>query len=364
MEGLVELVSFLAGRARGTGKAMERLRAAFEAAVKKHRAHDLEGAITGYRAILREAPHLGFVTDNLCQALLALGEYEEGFSLYDVRFSRTRNAVSRPTLPFPEWKGEPLSGRSIILFPEQGFGDQIMFARFARTLQNLGARVTLVAAGPLVRTFKQLEVDVLPVGVPFERHDFWCMIGSVPGRLRLSLGDLSGAPYLKGGPGGQGIGVAWRGRPTHHNDVNRSLSAQLANRLLCLPNALDLDPEQTGASDFEDTAEIIRSLRLVISVDTSVAHLSGAMGANTLCLLPRVGTDWRWKVEGSRTPWYDSLELVRQDPQGWETTLDQVVERSLALGQPDQHEHDRSVAPNTGSPGSTAAAASWGRGRS
>jgi len=291
--------------------------------VARHRALDLEAAIAGYRAILRVAPQLDFVVDNLCQALLGAGEYKEGFGLYDVRFRRRRNSVYRPDLPFPEWRGEPLAGRSIIVFPEQGFGDQIMFARFVRPLQEAGAEVTLAAAPELVRTFAPLGVKVIAYTEPFGRHDFWCLIGSLPGRLGVTR--LAGTPYLKGGGGESGIGVAWRGRPTHANDANRSLPVELAERLLALPGAVNLDVGETGARDFEETAERIRSLACVVSVDTAIAHLAGAMGVPTLCLLPRIGIDWRWGAESESTPWYDSMTLARAGDDGWEPLLRDVV---------------------------------------
>lgn len=306
---------------------MEVLRSAFEAAVARHRANDLPAAIAGYRDILRQAPDLAFVTDNLCQALLAAGDYAEGFALYDVRFSRRHNAVRRPNLPFREWQGEPLAGRSLVILPEQGFGDQIMFARFTAQLREESARVTLVAPRELLRTFSALEIDVVSSDIPFARHDLWCMIGSLPARLRLTRAELTGAPYLRGGSGGEGIGIAWRGRPTHHNDAQRSLPEALAARLLGLPGAIDLDPMATGARDFEDTANIIRSLRLVISVDTAIAHLAGAMGTPTYCLLPATGVDWRWGVSGSTTAWYRTMTLLRAGPSGWPPLIEALAAR-------------------------------------
>lgn len=308
---------------------MEHLKALFEEAVALHRAHNFKAAIAQYRSILLEAPGLTFVTDNLCQALLASGEYAEGFKLYDVRFSRANNAVRRPTLPFPEWRGEPVRGRSIVLIPEQGFGDQIMFSRFAGDLQKRGAQITLIAAPELVRTFAPLGVRVISVGAPFERHDFWCMMGSLPDRLGVTLGTLNGEPYLKTGRGKSGVGVAWRGRPTHHNDMRRSLPSDLAAQLLSLPGAVDLDPAKTGARDFEDTARLIRSLKLVVSVDTSVAHLAGAMGARTLCLIPNRGTDWRWMANRVDTPWYRTVELIREPRSGWMEAVETARAKAL-----------------------------------
>ena len=319
---------------------MEVLKAKFAEAVALHRANDLEAAVSGYLSVLREAPDLNFVKDNLCQAFLAMGDYRRGFALYDVRFYRSRNAVRRPLLPFPEWKGESLVGRSIVIFPEQGFGDQIMMARFIGTLN--AAEVTLVAPPPLVRLFASLEVTVRSIDEPVPRHDYWCMLGSLPGRQGITIQTLPADPYLPGGAG-SGVGIAWRGRSSHHNDANRSLSRRLADQLLALPEAISLDPDDTGARDFQDTAEIISRLGLVISVDTAVAHLAGAMGSKVWTMVPAIGTDWRWMRDRTDSPWYPSMRLFRQrEADDWEGVVSEIS--SLAL----RHAH-KNHQQNTGS---------------
>jgi ADP-heptose:LPS heptosyltransferase len=116
-----------------------------------------------------------------------------------------------------------------------------------------------------------------------------------------------------------------RGNPGHANDAHRSLPDDFGRELLALPGAVDLDPSSTGARDFQDTAEIVAGLDLVISVDTSVAHLAGAMGKPVWILLPAVSVDWRWMSARADTPWYPSARLFRAtEAGGWRAVMDEV----------------------------------------
>ncbi|MBS0331803.1 MAG: hypothetical protein JSS35_03470, partial [Proteobacteria bacterium] len=146
----------------------------------------------------------------------------------------------------------------------------------------------------------------------------------------LSLEQIPKAPYLRppaGAPAeGGGVGVLTRGRPEHPNDANRSLGPEAAARLLALPGARSLHPDDTGAADFADTAALIAPLDLVISVDTAVAHLAAAMGKPTWILLPAFMNDWRWMEARSDSPWYPTARLFRQPAMdsGWSPVLDDV----------------------------------------
>lgn len=191
----------------------DRLRQVFEEGLALHRADDFHGAVQRYLQVLAERPNLWFVADNLCQALLAAGDHKAGFALYDNRFHRPRSAVPRPTLSFPEWRGEPLAGRSILVWPEQGFGDQIMFVRFARFLAEAGAEVSLGAYPLLARLFAELTENVVPAGDPsaVPAHDFWISAGSIPGRLGLGSDHIWSGPYLRTRADGAGIGICVAG---------------------------------------------------------------------------------------------------------------------------------------------------------
>jgi tetratricopeptide (TPR) repeat protein len=258
---------------------------------------------------------------NLGHVYLALGRDAEGWPLYDQRTDRLNAQTQR--LSFPEWSGQPLEGKRLFVWSEQGFGDQILAARF---IAHLGAaEVTLVCPQELVRLFKQLPATVVARDgmVAAAGHDYWILPMSLP---RWAARQPP-TPYLTAPARGRGgIGVVWSGNALP--DPNRSLPPELGARLLALPSARSLHPEHTGARDFQDTAEIISGLDLVISIDTSVAHLAGALGKRTLVLLQHQSTDWRWR---DRFPWYSSVSVIRQPKPGdWAGALD-LAEQSLGL---------------------------------
>jgi len=251
--------------------------------------------------------------------LLSRGAYDEGWKLYEARSSIPETGIAKPTLSFAEWRGEPV--KSLLLWPEQGLGDQIMFARYVPKLLAKGLAVTLLCKPPLARLLGSLGARVIVAegAVHIPRHDAWCLIGSLP----HLIGMTASAPYLQGEVGGSGVGVMTRGNPAHVNDRNRSLPPDFADELLSYGRSLD--PAASGARDFEDTRKIISQLKAVVSVDTAVAHLAGAMGKPTWLLLPH-DADWRWGLRESRSVWYPKMTLVRQTTPGdWRSVFDQVA---------------------------------------
>lgn len=272
--------------------------------------------------------------------LLAAGNYALGLSLMEAnRYGRGRSPIVKPTLSFPEWDGAPVG--SLLVVPDQGLGDQIQYARFIPELLRRAERVTLLANRAVAPLFHQLGCQVMIADgtVQIPRHDAWVMSGSLSLRLGVRLETLSGAPYLRA-PNGLAkfppdlrYGVVWRGSPTHSNDRNRSMSAADAAPLLAVPGAFCLHPEDTKARDMADTAAIIDKLEAVVTVDTSVAHLAGAMGKRTLVMLPAVHTDWRWLKGRADSPWYGSLRLYRQTQAGeWSTVVKAVLADLLQGG--------------------------------
>jgi hypothetical protein len=162
-------------------------------------------------------------------------------------------------------------------------------------------------------------------GERLKRADYWVLLGSLPRLLGVTAETLAGAPYLTVEPSGAGgVGVKARGSPSHRSDRYRSLPDDAAAQLEMLGQSLD--PAATGATDFLETARIIAGLDLVITVDTSIAHLAGALGKPVWILLASAHTDWRWLRGRSDSPWYASARLYRQDrPRAWDPVLRQVA---------------------------------------
>jgi tetratricopeptide (TPR) repeat protein len=293
-----------------------------------------QAAEAEYREALELAPGSGPTARALAQFLLADGRYQEGFALWERRHDLAERA--KPSLPFPEWRGEPVAGKKLLIWPEQGFGDQIMFARFAPALRDSGADVTLLCWPGLTRLFDDsLGVRVLPASgaVEFPDPDFWVMTMTLAGRMGASPQTLPAPPYLRATgswpalPAGLKVGLATVAGAHLPGASSRSLPDDQALRLKALPaQIIDLSPASTGARDFADTAAIVEQLDLVISVDTSMAHLAGGMGKPCWVLVP-TPSDWRWMHSREDSPWYPTARVYRQPTPGdWASMVDRVIE--------------------------------------
>lgn len=292
-----------------------------------------------FRTALALRPDFATARLALADLFLSVGRYQEGWPLLESRIALRPDVVPPGPTGFPEWRGEPLAGKSILVWYEQGFGDQIQMCRFATELKTRGAsRVTLCCRPPLAALLAGVEgVDaVAPVAqgaiVSVERHDYWSRYFSLPGPLGVTLEALPAKPYLRAPEdrreqwrGFEGVGLCWRSSATGFNAGNKNLTPDDAKRLLDF-GMTSLHPEDTGAKDFADTAAIMERLDLVVTIDTSVAHLAGAMGVPCWTMLPYVRTDWRWLRQRSDSPWYPSMKLYRQSkPRDWTSVLDAVT---------------------------------------
>ena len=326
----------------------------------------MDEAAASFRRALQIQPDLPEAHLNLGVLMLGRGRFEEGWEHYEHRHSPLlKNAViAQEKLPCREWKGEPLEGKSFLIWPEQGFGDTIQFARYARQVKALGARhITLVCHQPLkslLETMKDVDVvisDLREVGT----YDYGSYVLSLPLRFGANASNIPGElPYLFADPAralqwkprlpvaGRRVGLVWKGAKGHRNDEARSLPslASLAplwatpdtafvslqkgqgeDEALAPPEGQPITALGRELQDFADTAAIISQLDLVICVDTSIAHLAGAMGKHTWVLLPQTGTDWRWLTNRNDSPWYPGvMRLVRQSTAGdWNAVVEAVA---------------------------------------
>jgi len=319
-----------------------------------------EEAIETYHLALGLDPGLVEAHWNLSLCNLLLGRFEAGWAGYEWRWQlKARDMQPRPwTMPL--WLGQvPLEGHSILLHCEQGYGDSIQFARLAMKVAEWGAQVILEVQAPLVPLFKGLPglTGVFARGESLPETDFHCPLMSLP----LALGapfepEVGAQPYLQPDParlktwagrlgqaGRPRVGLVTSGSPTHAADQDRSLPlAQIAE---FLPKGIDYHSLQQVLSpadqvvldsredisfwgmdlkDFADTLALTAHMDLVISVDTSVAHLAGGAGKPTWILLP-FAPDWRWGLTETRTSWYPSATLFRQSQQrDWSKVLVEV----------------------------------------
>jgi len=284
------------------------------------------GQLDEAESLLREAcklaPRFAPAFHSLALLLLSEGRYSEGWPPYETRRLIPNNV---PKLKFksPEWKGQDVSGKHVLVVCEQGLGDEIMFSRFVPKLRELGATVTQVCKPPVAPLFPG-AMSGFSDQYRSKPADFWVYVGSLPFRLGITLDNLSPPAQIPVSTSlGGGIGIVAAGSSRHGHDHLRSLSGDDAATLHSFGR--DLTPEATGAKDLLETAGIIANLDLVITVDTAVAHLAGSMGKPTWVLLQRHFTDWRWLRRRIDSPWYPSIRLYRQMQADWGHCLRQFA---------------------------------------
>ena len=294
------------------------------------------------RHALSITPNSPMIIHALAHVLLAQGRYKEGWPLYEIRALMPELNTGFPRdFPFPRWRGEPLTGNRLAIFPEQGLGDQIQFARFLPRLIEQAAEVTLLALPPLERLFRHnfpgAEIILANGATEFPDPDFWITLHDLPGVLGVELATIPADPYLTSPgpepslPSGFKIGLKTKGNPKHVNDMLRSLPQECAQRLQReLPGTvISLEPDQSGAKDMAETAAIIDQLDLVVSVDTSVAHLAGALGKPCLLLIGGFSPDWRWMFDRDDSPWYPRHKLFRGEIEGgWSGAVARLIDEA------------------------------------
>lgn len=275
----------------------------------------------------------------LSQVLMARGKFREALyhrhALHKLPGMPPRHGFAKP-----EWRGEDLRGKHLVVLPDQGLGDQLMTARFFPRLQALGAEVTLICQPPVARLLKHnLSIRVLAAegSVSVPRSHYWTTNMDLIGHLAATPADIPVGTYLAASKirslgDGFKVGLATQGNPKHPNDAYRSLGKADAARLTAIIGApVPLDQAALKTVDMAETAEVVAGLDLVVTVDTSIAHLAGAMGKPVWILVPGVHTDWRWGAAGTPgSAWYPSARLFWSDAKGrWDPGLD-ALEAALA----------------------------------
>ncbi|MFZ2267921.1 MAG: tetratricopeptide repeat protein [Azonexus sp.] len=294
-------------------------------------------------------------------AHLSAGHYRAGFADYESRFQRGQ-PVPR-VFSQPAWQGEELAGKTILLYGEQGYGDALQFLRFVPWVAARGGRVIVEILPPLARLVAGLAgvSVVVPLGNALPDFDVHASIMSLPHIFGLELDAIPGAPYLQapdragatrrlnelgGQPAALKVGIVWAGNPGVKNDRFRSPRLDVLRPLWQLPGVqffglqkgdgkrdlqpsdpiIDLDGE---IADFADTANFIAALDLIITSDTSVAHLAGALGKRTWVMLMQVA-DWRWLGAEGRSFWYPTVRQFRQAQRGDWASVSQALHTELA----------------------------------
>ncbi len=331
-------------------------RAVALAALNRHRE-----AIADYDRALALQPAYARARFNRALSLLVTGDLAGGWRDYEARWEGSENAAPRRSFPQPVWDGlAPLAGRTLATYAEQGMGDAIQFARYVGLLRARGARVLMEVHAPLKPLLEPLAGagNAFAFGEPLPAFDAHCALMSLPAAFGTTLRDVpAGVPYIEA-PAAHverwrariaatprpRIGIAWSGSPTLRNDRHRSIPLAAWAPLRGLGATLvslqkDVRPHDRAAlasdprilhfgdelADFRDTAALATLMDLVISVDTSAAHLAGALGRPVWVLLP-FSPDWRWLLEREDSPWYPTARLFRQPRMGdWDGVMARVA---------------------------------------
>jgi tetratricopeptide (TPR) repeat protein len=320
-------------------------------------------AIEVFERLARAHPDKPEVQYALGQELLLRGDFRRGWPLFEQRLRVPRLAPLVPG-PFPAWDGSDLKGRHILLHQEQGLGDTIQFVRYVKMPAFRNARVVL-RCQRLLRTLFEGQFEVEAVVADGEALppdiDCHCTLPSLPAKFKTDESTvLATVPYLRPAPelvdawrtkigercDALRVGLVWAGNPAHPRDRRRSMdptplfrmAAEFGSKvrwfsLQKLAGGAGVDPREAGLklmdftvdlADFAQTAALISQLDLVLTVDTSVAHLAGAMGIPVWVMLPFM-PDWRWQLGRSDSPWYPVMRLFRQQgPDVWDSVLRDV----------------------------------------
>jgi tetratricopeptide (TPR) repeat protein len=320
---------------------------------------EIDEAITAYQKTLKIDPNLAIAHVNMSLMLLLSGNFEQGWKEYEWR-TKLKD-FPRRQLSQPMWDGSDITGKTILLHAEQGYGDTMQFIRYAPLVAQRGAKVIIECLRELTSLLRNVEGvhQVIGRGEALPAFDLHCPLLSLPLVFDTTLESIpANIPYLSADPLFKEkwrdkvhadrlqykIGLVWSGNPQHINEQKRSCSLDIFAPLSRLDNTTFYSLQKGEAAeqaknppqgmklidytedipDFSDTAAFIENLDLVISVDTAAAHLAGALGKPVWTLLPFV-PDWRWLLNRDDSPWYPTMRLFRQPSLGdWESVIEKV----------------------------------------
>ncbi|CCE00589.1 tetratricopeptide repeat protein [Bradyrhizobium sp. STM 3809] len=326
-------------------------------AVALRHAGDIDASLAASHQAVALAPDDAQTRYNHAHALLLTGDLAAGFAEHRWGRHCPELSASMPRFDVPDWNGEPLDGRTLLLFAEYGIGDALQFVRYIPRVRAMGGNIVLQVQPAIASLLRGLDgVAVVARGEPLPPFDLQLPLMNLPHIFGTTLETIPGdVPYLAADPikvaawrnvlgcrPGLKVGVVWAGNPRHKGDRQRSLAASDVLARLVRPGvqlySLQKEPRPDDApalldlgtevidlapllADFAETAAAVTALDLVISVDTSVAHLAGALARPVWVLLP-YAQDWRWLRDRADTPWYPTMRLFRQErPMAWEGVL-------------------------------------------
>ncbi len=338
---------------------------------------NLDMAVDNYQKTLALKSDHCQAHNSLGQLLLKLGRFEKGWQHCEARAHPDigERSTIPPNLPFPQWQGEPLKGKSLLIWYEQGLGDEIQFCRYVSVLKSQGAKhITWVCKKPLkplLKTLKDVDKVITKEEIAsIAFHDYWVFALSTPLYCHTTLDNIpASVPYLYANPEQQNkiaselhairefkVGICWKGNPSYKNDINRSPGIAAFRSLFEIRGVkfFTLQPStreefilntgksgvdrghEINAASFEEAAALIMNLDLVITSCTSICHLAGALGKPVWIVLPWAA-DWRWLIEREDSPWYPNARLFRQTKAGdWHEVFQRVeteLKQAIAANQ-------------------------------
>jgi tetratricopeptide (TPR) repeat protein len=324
-----------------------------------------EEGIALFERLVEEVPDSAHIHWNFSIALLLRGDYARGWREYDWRCEWDKFPSPKREFKQARWHGEPLGGARILLHWEQGFGDTLQFARYAPLVAERGGRVILEVQPGLQQLFQGADgiAQCVSQGDPLPEFSFYCPLMSLPlifGTTMETIPPMIPLRYREGDSSrgheeGESlkVGLVWAGNPKHANDQLRSMSLRHFLPLMGVDSVsfvslqkgpaaaqineghlpFSLADALASVGDFSGTATVVAGLDLVITVDTAMAHLAGAMG-RPVWVLVASAPDWRWGFQGETTLWYPTARIFRQSfAGGWEELMGRVAaELALLVG--------------------------------